>query len=206
MLTMGAVNGIDPAEIDGDCYCEELLLFKVAKSKRKPFPRQPRRTCKVGEIFYADLAGKFKHKSLGGSQHFLLMKDDACGFRTVYFLKHKSDTAKCLEEYFDRWKNTLQKPMKVLKSANGGEFISKEVEAILQKFGIEHETSAPEDPESNGVIVCEMRTVKEAARTMLYTAKLPVCLWAEAVGCAVYSLNSLLSSRSPGRTPYERVY
>ena len=72
----------------------------------------------------------------------------------------------------------------------------------LQQKGIRHETSAPHTPEQNGVAERDNRTVVEAARSMLHQKNLPLELWAEAISCAVYTLNRVLSSTA-SITPFE---
>lgn len=51
-----------------------------------------------------------------------------------------------------------------------------------------------------------MRTVVEAARTMLHAKNLQKSLWAEAVNTAVHILNRSGTSPEDGRTPYELWY
>ena len=51
-----------------------------------------------------------------------------------------------------------------------------------------------------------MRTIVEAARTMLYSKKLSKNLWAEAVNTVVYVLNRTGNSGQEGKTPYELWY
>nr|GEU77970.1 hypothetical protein [Tanacetum cinerariifolium] len=48
-----------------------------------------------------------------------------------------------------------------------------------------------------------IRTLIEAARTMLAAAKLPVTFWAEAVNTACYVQNRVLVNKSHNKTPYE---
>nr|GEX49572.1 uncharacterized mitochondrial protein AtMg00810-like [Tanacetum cinerariifolium] len=48
-----------------------------------------------------------------------------------------------------------------------------------------------------------IRTLIEAARTMLADAKLPVTFWAEAVNTACYVQNRVLVNKSQNKTPYE---
>ena len=77
----------------------------------------------------------------------------------------------------------------------------------LRKKGIRHETSAPRTPQQNGVAERDNRTIVEAARTYLYANRsLPLELWAEAVHCAIYVLNRVLSSTCTVITPYELWY
>lgn len=77
----------------------------------------------------------------------------------------------------------------------------------LRKKGVRHETSAPHTPQQNGVAERDNRTIVEAARTYLYANRaFPLELWAEAVHCAIYVLNRVLSSTCTVITLYEAWY
>jgi transposase InsO family protein len=47
--------------------------------------------------------------------------------------------------------NEIGHKIKVLQSENGGEFVSKKLDAYLAKRGIQRQTSAPYSPQQNGV-------------------------------------------------------
>jgi len=48
-----------------------------------------------------------------------------------------------------------------------------------------------------------MRTMVEAARTLIASKNLPKYLWAEAINTVVYVLNHTRNSGNEGQTPYE---
>ena len=98
--------------------------------------------------------------------HFLLFKNEASGFRTVYFLAHKSDTFEALKDFINKVKNQFGKEIKVFRSDNGTEYRNKNVVNFLQARGIKFLTSAPYTPEQNGRAEREMRTIVESARTL----------------------------------------
>lgn len=62
------------------------------KSRRLPFKKSTEKvSTKSGEFIHTDLSGPMSVESLGGANYFLTFKDDATGFRFVYFIKHKAD-------------------------------------------------------------------------------------------------------------------
>ena len=77
----------------------------------------------------------------------------------------------------------------VLRSDNGGEYISSEFESYLKLKGIRHELTVPHTPEQNGVAERMNRTLMESARSMIAHSMLPNTYWAEAVSTAVYLKN-----------------
>nr|GEU93805.1 hypothetical protein [Tanacetum cinerariifolium] len=54
------------------------------------------------------------------------------------------------------------------------EFLNKTLHAYFASEGIKHQTSVARTPEQNGVVERQNRTLVEAARTMLSTAKVPL--------------------------------
>ena len=67
------------------------------------------------------------------------------------------------------------------------------MDLLCREKGIEHQFTAPYNPQQNGVAERNNRTLIEAARSMLSDSKLPVIFWAEAVNTACYVLNRVLT-------------
>nr|GFA64199.1 integrase, catalytic region, zinc finger, CCHC-type, peptidase aspartic, catalytic [Tanacetum cinerariifolium] len=64
-----------------------------------------------------------------------------------------------------------------------------------------HQTLVARTPEQNGVVERRNRTLVEAARTMLSTAKVPLFFWAEAIATTCFTQNrSLVVSKSSAVT------
>lgn len=133
----------------------------------------------------------------------MTFKDDASGYRYVYFIKNKSDVVTCFKEYERLIANKFDRKMKILRSDNGREYCNQEMKQYLAAQGIVLENTAPFTPQQNGKSERDNRTIVESARTMIQARNLPLSLWAEAVNTAVYVLNRALSSTSNGKTPYE---
>ena len=200
MLKNQAVTGVSVVD-KKRFFCENCPLGKQFKF---PFRKIMKNLSRVpGEVIHSDLCGPMQNESVGGAKFFLLLKDEASGFRTVYFLKHKDDTFEALKRYLNMVRNHFAREIKILRSDNGLEYKNKDVMNFLEARGIKLLTSAPYTPEQNGRAEREMRTVVESARTMLLSRKLPVRLWAEAVNTAVYILNRALGARSSVATPLE---
>nr|GFB40476.1 integrase, catalytic region, zinc finger, CCHC-type, peptidase aspartic, catalytic [Tanacetum cinerariifolium] len=67
--------------------------------------------------------------------------------------------------------------------------------------GILHQTSVARTPKQNGVVERRNRTLVEAARTMLSTAKVPLFFWAEAIATACFTQNRSLVIPRHEKTP-----
>lgn len=179
------------------------------KSHRKPFPTVGRTRGKaVGDLIHTDVCGPMSIASPGGARYFIVFKDDFTGYRVLYFMKHKSEAFSFFQQFAARLKAQTGNTIKTLRSDNGGEYIDCSFENYLIAEGIRHESSAPHTPQQNGVSERKNRTVMESARSMLYSkgsSSGQKELWAEAVSCAVYTLNRA-SSRTVAVTPFEGWY
>ncbi|GJQ68757.1 hypothetical protein Trydic_g17289 [Trypoxylus dichotomus] len=116
--------------------------------------------------------------SLAGSKYFLLLKDDLSHYRYVYFLKHKVEVKSKILDFFKGAENDTGNKVRILRSDNGLEFVSGEMEKLLKEHGIRHQRTVAYTPEQNGKAEREMRTLVEAARTLLKAKKLEKCFWA----------------------------
>lgn len=183
--------------------CEPCLLGKTHKQQ---FPQSLNRAEQPGQILHMDLCGIMETTSLGGAKYYLLIKDDYTKYKQVYFLKNKYETNNKIKTFLKYVIKNLEYKVTTIRSDCGLEFTNKELKSLLDSLGIIHQTSVPYTPQQNGCIEREMRTVTEAARTILLSSGLDKSLWAEAVNTAVYVLNRTGKSRLNGVTPYELWY
>lgn len=183
-----------------DWFCEGC---NQGKMRRKSFQTSQSQTLEPGELVHADLCGPMEHLSVGKSRYFLLFKDDYSHYRTVYFLKQKSEVTNLFQFFLKSVETELGRKVKRVRTDNGLEFVNKDMQDIMLKNGIKHEKSTPYNPEQNGSIERENRTVVEAARSMIYAKGMNLELWAEAVHHANYVLNRTGTSSVRGKTPHE---
>ena len=81
---------------------------------------------------------------------------------------------------------------------NGGEFISTEVNELLDKNGIKKELCTPYDHVQ--AVERQIRSVKTMARSMLLAANVKPGCWVDAVATAVFTLNRLTTSKRATHT------
>ncbi len=186
----------------GEYFCEACVY---GKHHRSPFTRSDNRAEKVGELVHTDVCGPMHEKSIGGARYFLLIKDDFSNFRKVYFLKEKSEVCRQIEKYLSLVKS-VNCTVTVVRSDNGREFVNINVGKLMEEHGIRHQKSVTYTPEHNGRAERDMRTIVEAARTMIHSKQLPLKLWAEAVNTAVYVMNCTGPSPVKDKTPFELFY
>nr|GFB56598.1 hypothetical protein [Tanacetum cinerariifolium] len=98
-----------------------------------------------------------------------------------------------------------QAQVRVVRTDKGTEFLNQTLHAYFAAKGILHQTSVARTPEQNGVIKRRNRTLVEAARTMLSTAKVPLFFWAEAIATACFTQNRSLVIPRHEKTPYHII-
>jgi hypothetical protein len=123
---------------------------------------------------------------LGKAKYIATFLDDYSGFSAVVLLKHKSDTYNAIRDIINLFETQTESKIKAARSDNGGEYINTELKDYFKEKGINHQTTMPYSPQSNGKAERLNRTLMEKARAMLSEANLPEPLWGEAITTANY--------------------
>lgn len=84
------------AFVDEEFVCEACMY---GKQHRFSFESRMEKSKACGDIIHADVCGPMQQPSLSGAKYFLLFKDDFSHFRTVYFLKNKSDVVERFKSF-----------------------------------------------------------------------------------------------------------
>ncbi len=172
------------------------------KQHCKPFPSDGGMPAtKPLEIMHSDVP--MRTTSLGGARYFVTYIDDFSRKVWVYLLKSKRECLEKFKEFKALVETQSEHKIKVFRSDNGGEYISKGFERFLRAHGIEKQTSTPYRPQQNGVPERANRTLVEMVRSMLHAQNLKKSLWAEAVVNAAYTRNQCPSRALPSITPQE---
>lgn len=88
LVTKDAVSGIKITD-KRDFFCDACQLGKAHKL---PFRKAVEKVSRQpGEFIHSDVCGPMQVESIGGAKFFVMYKDEASGFRQVFFVKHKSD-------------------------------------------------------------------------------------------------------------------
>ena len=100
----------------------------MGKEKRMTFPKKSlHESTEVLELVHTDVCGPMNVPSVGGSRYFVSFVDDFSRIVYVYMLKYKSDVLEKFREYVPMAEKLTGKPIKSIRSDNGGEYISKEI-------------------------------------------------------------------------------
>ena len=96
--------------------------------------------------------------------------------------------------------------IKILRSDNGGEYVSNDFLSICSQSGIQVQHSIPYTPQQNGVEEWKNRSLKEMTTCMLESKKLAENLWAEAMHAAEYIQNRVPHSSMKWKTPFDSYF
>lgn len=203
-MRSGAVDGVN--FLDGE---EEILNCETCsrgKQSKKPFQTSKSESTSVLQLVHSDLMGPQNTKSLGQALYLLTFIDDYTRKVFVYFLKRKSETFENFIRFKKYVENQTGEKIKILRTDNGGEYVSNNLENYLARKGIKHESTIPYTPEQNGVAERMNRTLTEKAKCFLFDADLHKMYWAEAIHMAAYVTNRIPCTKllnKAAKTPEE---
>ncbi|GJY49425.1 retrovirus-related pol polyprotein from transposon TNT 1-94, partial [Tanacetum coccineum] len=184
-LNFGAINhlasnslvrGLPKLKFEKGHLCS---VCAMGKSKKKPHkPKSEDTNQEKLYLLHMDLCRPMRVESVNGKKYILVIVDDYSRFTWV----------------------------KCLRTDNGTEFVNQTLSEYYVKIGISHETSVARSPQQNGVIKRRNCTLIKVARAMLFYAKAPLFLWAEAVATACYTQNRSIIRLRHSKTPYELLH
>ena len=86
----------------------------------------------------------------------------------LFILKEKNEVTEKYKEFVNEIKTQFGKSIKVLRSDNGGEYVSQDLLQILKENGTRHEFTVPDSPQQNGVAERKNRYLSEMAKLYAY--------------------------------------
>ncbi|KAI7962876.1 hypothetical protein MJO28_000970 [Puccinia striiformis f. sp. tritici] len=177
-------------------------LCSLSKSTHQPVISSTREMAtKPGAIVAIDLVGPFP-PAIDGSKYGLVIHDIFSRMTSVIGLKAKSDAAKEVMDWIEKFNMHSDHDVLCIRLDNGGEFTSNKFNLFLQKLHIRHELSVPYEHHQNGNVERTNRTLLDMARTFLIHAGLPDSLWFLALKQAAFIFNRILHV-DDFKTPYE---
>ncbi len=142
-------------------------------------------------------------RARNGEKYIVTFIDDYTRFGITYLIRAKSDVLESFQDYKRKVECQHGKKIKVLRTDNGGEYVSKEFDKVRNGYGIRRQLTIPETPQQNGVAERRNRTLAETTRCLLLESKLPKSFWGDAITCATHLKNRCPSRSIDGKIPYE---
>jgi len=155
-------------------------------------------------MIHCDIWGPYRHPSLSGAHYFLTVVDDFTRFTWIFLMKHKNEAQSLLKIFFNYVLIQFEVHIKILRSDNGGEFLS--LCPFLQEKGALFQHSCVYTPQQNGVVECKHRHILQVARALRFHAQLPLQFWGECALTAVHIINRLPSPILSFKTFFELLY
>ncbi|GJU66437.1 putative ribonuclease H-like domain-containing protein [Tanacetum coccineum] len=181
------VRGLPSKVFRNDHTCVACQKGKQHKASCKS--KLERSISDLLHTLHMDLFGPTSVKSINHASYCLVITDDCTRFSWVFFLATKDETSGILQNFIRQIENQLNHKVKIIRSDNGTEFKNRDMLELCGNKGIKQEYSNAITPQQNGVVERMIRTLIEAARTMLADSLLPTTFWAEAVSTACYIFN-----------------
>lgn len=200
MKNNNMVSGMDLEGITTSLECTVCARCKIT---RKPFKSSNNREKTILGLVHSDICGPMNTESLGGAKYFVTFIDDHTRYTEVAMLRNKSDVLEAFKKYKRKVENYTGKRIKMLRTDNGGEFLSSAFTKFLEEEGVSRQLSVEYTPQQNGVAERANRTLVEMARCMKLQAKLPDSLWAEMIHTSVYLRNRCATKSLEDKTPLE---
>ena len=184
-----------------DPICEPCIL---GKQHRHNIPKAASsRKSRVLQLVHTDLKGPLPVQTSGGHKYWQIFVDDKSRWRTIAFLRMKSDALSAFKQYKASAEKQTGKPLLCSRDDKGGEFISKEFNDFCANEGIRRQHTEPNEPHQNGVAERANRDIAAGATALLIQAKLPPSFWNFAVAAYIHTSNRTPTSALGGITPYQ---
>ncbi|KAK2988761.1 hypothetical protein RJ640_025920 [Escallonia rubra] len=180
-------------------------VCELAKSHRVSFPLALNKSPDPFMIIHSDVWGPSKVNSLGGSRWFVTFIDDCTGMTWVQLMKSKSEVNVLFQQFCKMIHTQYNARIQVLRSDNGGEYLSAELQQYLKAHGIIHQTTCSNTPQQNGVAERKNRHLLEVVRASLIEAHLPLSYWSEALILTAYLINRVPSRPIDYQTPSQAL-
>ncbi|GKE29877.1 retrovirus-related pol polyprotein from transposon TNT 1-94, partial [Tanacetum coccineum] len=185
LLKYDIVTGLTKLKFIKDHLCSSCEL---GKAKRKYFKTKTTPSIKQWlQILHMDLCGPMRVESFNGTKYVLVIVDDYSRYTWTHFLRSKYETLEVLIDFLKLVQTGIHAQIRAVRTNKGTEFLNKTLHAYFAQETIEHQTSTAQTPEQNEVVERRNRTLVEAARTMLSTAKVYLFFWAEAIATSCFT-------------------
>jgi len=202
MIKNKDVDGLKCTSMVVKAICEPCVYGKAAMTPM-PSARGVRVTRRL-QLVHSDLGGPMSEPSRGGAFYFGTFTDDFSRWTDVVFLHKKSDLLAECKKLLTKVQLHTGKKINVLRSDNGGEYVSTAFKALHDENDTTHQSMVPDMPQQNVVAERLNRVLVEIARTMMRHKDVDQDLWADAIKTAVYIKNRVTRRALPvGKTPHE---
>jgi transposase InsO family protein len=160
-------------------------------------------TSKPFELLHMDLFGPTTYKSIGGKLYCLVIVDDYSCYTWTMFLGDKSETLGIFKTFVRRAPRDYNTQIVKIRSGNGTEIKSMNIEEWCNEEGMKHEFSITYTPQQNVVVERKNKTLITLARAILDDYGTPKKFWVKAINTACRASNRVYIHRLLEKMPYK---
>jgi len=183
MIKNKDIDGLKCSSMAVKDVCEPCVYGKAAMT---PMPSAGGgRVTKRLQLVHLDLGGPMAEPSRGGALYFGTYTDEFSRWTDVVFLQKKSDLLSEYKKWLTKAQLRTGTRIEILRSDNGGEYVSNAFEALHDENGTTHLTTVPDTSQQNGVAERLNRVFVEMARTMMRHKDVDQDLCADAIKTAL---------------------
>jgi len=176
-----------------------------SKLRNRPYQISTKISYHPFDLVHLDLIGPIT-ESIYGNKYVLTILDDYSRYNWVLFMKNKSDTFDNFIVWYNNITNLFSINIKSIRSDNGTEFLSFKFKEFYSKHGVNHQTTVPYNPQSNGRAERLNGILISTATALLEDSKLSRKFWEDAISVASYIYNRIPHRPINYLIPYERLY
>ncbi|RVW98129.1 Retrovirus-related Pol polyprotein from transposon TNT 1-94 [Vitis vinifera] len=126
-------------------------ICELAKSHRVSFPLILNKSPFPFMVIHSDVWGPSKVPTLSGSRWFVTFIDDCTRMTWLCLMKTKDEVNLLFQNFHKMIETQYNAKVRVLRSDNGGEYQSSDLQKYLEGHGIIHQTTCSNTPQQNGV-------------------------------------------------------
>ena len=190
---------LEPCEM---CAQAKITQANVPKKKEKQVPSRP------GYRMIIDISS-FKHESMGGKRHWLIVVDEFSDCSHSFFLRRKNDQIELFPNWIKELKAKYGIDIKYIRLDNSGENKGLKDECEKQNLGIIFEFTAPGTPQQNSVVERKIPTLMGRSIAMMLTAGFSQQdkrkFWCEVISTAT-KLDNIMVRKDRTKPPYSLFY
>uniref|UniRef100_A0AAV1VG35 Integrase catalytic domain-containing protein n=1 Tax=Peronospora matthiolae TaxID=2874970 RepID=A0AAV1VG35_9STRA len=171
--------GIGITSVDKWELCNGCALGKQTRVSFQSTTRKPAKD--LLDVVHSDVCGPMQTSTFSNKRYFVTFIDDKSRFCTVHLIHSKSEVLGKFMQFTKFAETQTVRRIKMLRSDNGGEYVSNKFAAFCRNNGIIQQFTPPYTPQLKGVAERMCRTLVESARCMIEHAGLIKRYWGEAV-------------------------
>lgn len=202
-LSKNAESGVNLKDKPDTVKCGPCMESKMARGTQRS-SLVPSST-QTGDVVFSDLCGPMNFKGRENSRYVVTFIEGKSRWVKIFLSTNKRaetilNLFKVYKSYFERQNGVS---LKRLHTDNGTEYINEEFQYYMEQQGVEHTTTAPYTPQSNGVAERYNLTLLNSVRSMLRDAGLGQNYWPDAALQACRTLNRIPQKGLNNKSPYE---